>query len=472
MKMLAAGCQTTTGFACTFLQTLFCFGAQFIVKQLAMTPKVPTLTKYHRTEHGFAIPIALGMGLVTLLLAMTAVLRSQDGRILAANTQAGELSQTAAETGIARIQNFLNRYRAVATYGACQTWQAGADTQNGTADDTCGDTGTAQSWSNPSNIPNINAVCGTGTNAESRTAISTQSSANWTRVDSADASKGEYRLVSYSGDGSLTIEGIVGRGTSNESKSVLTVTMPIFEARLERAASLWVKTSVSDNPTVGSDVIGPCTGTMSATPTSGYSLIRTQMTMPDAPAKPSTLLNTKTSLSGKVLPESGDVFFDPNTSVSDDEIYYYSVNSTALDGNFSVTGGKKIRLYFSGAINLQNRTIVNACSSAANCGPFNVIIYGEQTSGGTLTLNRGTAVCDVFFHLPNYSATFNATGSTASQDCGSGRRNTGIYWVNQWAGTGGSVDIPRAIWADVLGAVNIPALPPRIGPFQSWSPDA
>lgn len=42
MKMLAAGYRTTAGSACSFLHALFDFGAQFIVNQLAITPKVPT----------------------------------------------------------------------------------------------------------------------------------------------------------------------------------------------------------------------------------------------------------------------------------------------------------------------------------------------------------------------------------------------------------------------------------------------
>jgi hypothetical protein len=169
-----------------------------------------------------------------------------------------------------------------------------------------------------------------------------------------------------------------------------------------------------------------------------------------------------------------------------DGVYKYIVTSTAanpFDGSFKVTPGKKVWLWVKGNIDLSSRTIVNQCGSTGStstCGPFDVRVYPE-TSGitspiPTLTLDKGTAVCDVFFHLPDYAVTFvSTTGTTSTQDCGGSTKNTGVYWVKSWSGTNGStnvIDAPRATWGTAVTAVggtfSTPPLTPQIGPVSQW----
>jgi hypothetical protein len=505
-----------------------------------------------QTEHGFALPIAVGMGMIALLLGLTSVLRSQDDRVDSINKRVSTQSLLAAETGIARVQDFINRYRMVANFNACNSdaWSA----TDGSGSGNCTNTGSTVndiSWANSGQIPNLNAVCGTGTLAESRTAVSNWTKNNWQLLDSTDASKGEYRLVSYNKNGTLTVEGVSNRGQSGEGKSVITATLPIFPMNSEQIAGLWVKTSISGSATIESDIVGPCTGTLAIFPASGKGIIRTQMTMPNAPGYPSpggsgvssiakiTNIPTTTDSSGnsvRVLPRSTD-------SAKSDGSYDYLI--TSVDASFSITSGKVAALYYNldktsdipslklprlksvdsnnqfddipdsngtynyivssldsslefvpgyavniwvkgsgadpGNIDLSNKSIVNPCSTAGaatSCGPFDVRIYG---SGSSLTLNQGTAVCDVFFHLPTYAASFNSGGST-TQDCGGGKKNTGVYWVDTWSsGIGDSITSPRVTWQSALDTtfnndsvsanrvLSVP--PPRIGPMKRWDPE-
>lgn len=501
-----------------------------------------------KTERGFALPVAIGMGMIALLLGLTSVLRSQDDRVDSINKNITAQSQFAAETGIAKIQDFMNRYRRIAIFNACNnsTWSA----TDGSGAGTCSNSGAGTdniSWANPGEITNLNAVCGTGTLAESRTAVSNWTKNSWQPVDGSDTSKGEYRLVNYNKNGTLTVEGVAKRGQRGEGKSIITATLPMFSMNTEQIAGLWTKTSITGNPSIESDVVGPCSGTMTVTPISGKNIIRTQMTMPNAPGYPVvasgvagifSIANTTdiplTGSSGtqiRELPRAADsaksdgsydylittmgasfsvkadkvvtpyynlqnissipskrlprfTAIDPTNTVNDvpdnNGTYNYIVSS--LDDSLEIVPGYAVNIWVTGNIDLQNKSIVNPCSAvgaATTCGPFDVRIYG---SGSALTLNQGTAVCDVFFHLPAYTATFNSSGST-TKDCGGGKKNTSVFWVNSWSGNGGGGNTisPRVTWQSALDttfnneAVStdrvLAPLPPRIGQMQRWDPE-
>jgi Tfp pilus assembly protein PilX len=453
-----------------------------------MRNRVPKTVKNLRREEGFAIPIVVGMGLIMILLATTAILRSQDDRVAAINKKATAQSLVAAESGVAQIQDFLNRYRGAAGYQACQTW---ANDTNGNCNDTTA-TATA-SWKISAGLPTtLNASC--SAEADLATARATVASwakggsgdttGGWRDVDSTDISKGKFRIVAYDGAGSLTVQGRVNLGQTGEATSELQVRLPIVDTRQEQVASLWAKTSISGNPQISSDAMGPCTGTMAATfPTgSDRAILRTRMQMPAVPPQPSTTstpptattfhtLTNVSTIPGKELPRT-----IANGAATDDQAdtngaYKYIISS--FDDSLKITPGKSVRIWVTGNINIQNKVIINQCSAAGaitDCGPFDLRIYGTSTSG-TLTMNRGTSVCDAFFLLPTYSVTFNDTISSpapAVQDCGGSTKNTGVYWINTWSGsssTGITLDPPRATWSDAIVQV-----PPRIGPIQKWDP--
>jgi hypothetical protein len=440
-----------------------------------MKNKVPYSTKIASNEEGFAIPVAIGMGLIMILLATTAIVRSQDDRTTAINKKATGQSLVAAESGIVQIQSFLNRYRAAAGYKACLVWNT---------DGTCSDT-TDASWKVASALPTtLNASCGAESSlAAAQTTVQGWATQDWRRVDSTDASKGEFKLLDYDGTGSLTVQGRAYGGQANEAISEVQVRIPLVDTRQEQVSGLWVKTSVSGSPQISSDVIGPCTGTMEASFPSGSdrAVLRSRMDMPAIPTQPSSTatparifytLSSVSSIPGtlKILPRT-----IANGASADDQpdgnAYNYVIDS--FDDSIAITPGKSVRIWVTGNIDIRNKFVINQCNavgSLVGCGPFDLRIYGTSTSG-TLTMNQGTYVCDAFFHLPTYSVTFNDTIASPAppvQNCGGDAKNTGVYWVNTWSGArsdGVTLDAPRAKWDSA-----IVQMPPRITPVQKWDP--
>ena len=461
-----------------------------------MNNKIPNTVKRSAREQGFAIPIAMGMGLVMLLLAMTAIVRSQGDQRVAVDRKFSAQARTAAEIGVGRIQDMLNRNRSAATAQACSGGQWPASGYGA-----CTDTGTTVSWDIPGNITNL---C-----PSSNTEVSTAATNDWISLGSTI---GDYRLENYNytlaSNGVMTVEGRVNGGDTSEARSRLNVTIPVTKPTNLRTASLWVTGSITGtgtvNPQINSDVVGTSSTCTSAGtvifPTSAFVNIATPQQMPTAPAKPTTspvpyTLANVSSIPGKELPRTTTTGYTANDAADTDGVYKYVV--TSFDGSFKVTPGRKVWLWVNGDINLSNNTIVNQCSATLgnpatlvnpNCGPFDVRIYPATSSTQTLTLNKGTTVCDVFFHLPNYNVVFNGlTGITSTQDCGVSYKNstygvsqnTGIYWVKSWAGAVSGLtllDPPRATWgsdtvttsASTATGLTTPPLAPQIGPASNW----
>ncbi len=446
----------------------------------------PFTAKLANPEDGFVIPIALGFGLIMLLLATASVLRSQNDNISAINKRSTARSLVAAETGVARVQDFLNRNREAATVQACLTPPS---TLGACLDTTT--TAPSGSWDFPGNIPN----CPTAFTSADTTLTDDN---DWQAVDSGDTSKGDFRIVSYSG-GVLNIEGRTNVGTNGEAKSKIVATLPVTYPTDGWVAALWANETITDTPTVNSNAVINYTSSSCTTaapsvtlPVTGTKLFKTTYPMPAAQTKPTTALGTTTTpatntisyyaltnistLPGKELPRltTNTAPYTSNDQPGSDGVYRYIV--TTFDDSLKVTPGKKVWIWVTGNINLSDKVIANQCSatgSTTGCGPFDVRIYPQATGGTpTLTLNKGTAVCDVFFHLPDYAITFNNTGTVSTQDCGSSTKNTGVYWVKSWAGAGTVIDPPRATWATALAATGLvnsaSPLRPVIGAVSTW----
>jgi Tfp pilus assembly protein PilX len=464
-----------------------------------MRTRKPFNAKPANTEDGFAIPIALGFGLIMILLATTSLIRSQNDNISAINKRSTARSLAAAETGVARIQDFLNRNREAATAQFC----AAAPTTYGN----CPDSGTTVSWNVRANIPNCPNAFSTA-NPNDVTLISGN---NWQNVSTstpADASQGEFRIVSYTTGGVLTVEGRANVGTSGEAKSKVAATLPVTYPTDGWVAALWAKGTITGPLTVNSNVVInetiPCGTTVPSItfPVSGTKLLKTTYSMPAPQAKPTTKITTTitttpptaltntisyyeltsiASVPGQQLPRTSTFPPSPGTPYGfndqpgSDGVYRYIVPT--IDASFKIKPGEKVRVWVTGDINLSNKIIANQCNATGSnpltCGPFDVRIYPQATGGTpTLTLDKGTAVCDVFFHLPDYAVTFNNTGTVTTQDCGTSTKNTGVYWIKSWDGAGTVIDPPRAIWDTAISATSLTAstspIRPVIGPVSGW----
>ena len=432
----------------------------------------------HENNRGFALPIVTAFGFLLLLIGLTIVLKSQgdeiDGQSLAATSR----GQGAAETGVSRFQNLINQNRVIATYPDCTTSRV-----NGV----CPDSGTALSWFNATQISGINSSCG-GTTAA--TAVQAAATINWQDVDSTDASKGQYRLVSYSYSGTpgvagtttkgtLTVEGRVKQsGTGSTATAVagtattrLQVQIPVTPASPVPYAfpGLWVTTSVSTGQT-DANVFAACNASPVSVSNTGYSTTLTNLTMPSPPGTPTTNIATISDPSGLTLPRSGDsIYFNASTGE-----YQYSVST--ITGSFTITPGQKVTIYLNGDISMTGgkKAILHQCPRDSNgnllsgCNPTDARIYG-LAANGQLNLAGNASICDVFFLAPTY--TVNLNGGGQAQGCGGGANSNGIYWVGAWngGGQGNHVSLSQtpATWGDLPSYLSV-QVPPQIGAVSLW----
>jgi hypothetical protein len=411
-------------------------------------------------QDGFALPIAMGFGLIVLVLGASTIVRSQSDRVTSIAQRSTGQSLNAAEIGVARFQERLQLHRASARYPACVNWQPGTDLQPVTSDDICADTGSTASWFSPANIPDLNITCNGADGYSTLPAIATRA---WQNIDASDARRGQYRLIDYTYNpttqqGTLVVEGRVNPDNSdNMGTTRLSVQIPVRSVQ-GIVPGLWVKDSVNTQ-TIQANIVGSCTGAITASPDTGYSVSQSGQVMPDPPAKPtSAIVDLGASMpSDLTLPRDTDT---PNA----EGVYQYSVGS--INESFTITPGEKVSIWLEGDLDLQGeqKAIQHQCGTTANCSPFDARIYG-LSSNGTLNLGGNPAICDVFFHGSNYTVSLNGGGQ--AQGCGGGANNNGIYWVKSWSGGGEGNHIAlnqtNATWEK---APIQP--PPTIAPINTW----
>jgi len=76
-----------------------------------MNRKLKIALRRRSSEQGFAMPIAVGIGLVMLLVGVTMIIRAQGDQVTASAQKATAQSLGTTETGITRVQSLMNIYR-------------------------------------------------------------------------------------------------------------------------------------------------------------------------------------------------------------------------------------------------------------------------------------------------------------------------------------------------------------------------
>jgi uncharacterized membrane protein YgcG len=279
----------------------------------------------HSGESGFAIVIAVSLGLIMILVGLTLTMRSQGDQIVASSQKATEKSLAVAEKGIAYYHAFLNANRNLALYPDCRSTRTtpGAD-----CDDPLPTTGTPitdplqMSWSNASTIPEIASACN---NSASTSDIETvYASTAWKAVDPNDPSKGQFRLVSYqmvdTGDnswpakGEIVVEGRLAQTTDNNvpKKAISRVTANIGigfpNQQNVPIPGVWLGGNGTEDPDSFDNssananiIINNCDVTaakiadMQTRVGSGYTVKKTNMQMPDVPTMPAPIVPDTTN---------------------------------------------------------------------------------------------------------------------------------------------------------------------------------
>lgn len=417
--------------------------------------------KKSSNEQGFAIPIAVGMGLIMLLVGTTMIVRSQGDQTTASAQKATSRGLSAAETGITQYQSLINNNRAIATYKDCE----------GTRDSSgvCLDVDPTTSWANAATttIPGLSS-CGGSSGAT----VANASTIAWRDVDppvtgyAGDPSKGQYRLFSYiypapgttgikgtaPGTGQLIVEGRVNQADGNNdgddddnddisvgtATSRLVVNIPVMageiknfpvpgawfeEGGMEDAQTGKAEKTVKGNVLLNDCSVNPAPDTYQATtgtppvpytdPATGkpYKTTRTNLNFPDIPTKPtipaSNQLGTINSNSNIILPDLTTSPQDIQTTVDGITAYRYSI--TAINkGDIVITPGEKVIFYLDGNID-KGVDIKHDCSGVSGCKPTDFQVYG-YAANGQMCLN-GNNVFQGFIFAPTYSVGVTGNGN-------------------------------------------------------------
>lgn len=394
-------------------------------------------------EDGFALPIAIGVGLIMLLLGVTMIVRSQNDQVNASAQKATAKSLAAAEAGISKVQAFLDRNRVLAMYP---------------------DTG-SESWRSRSTL---NICPGDVSNAEID-ALFPDGGGDWPNVDPTDTTaqplNGEFRVVSYAyatpgqpdDRGVLRVQGRVNAGEPGESVSQIEVGIPVQSANTRNVA-LWVKGSVTGSPTVNGAVVGDCRQTLDISPVTN--IVQVDQTLRDqelptstpipSPPPPAAPADSVATPLGRQIPEQ-------------DKKYPYTIPD--LNRSLRIWSGSVVELWVSGDIDLRGQTVECVQLSGNPCSPndaFRLTVYASGSS--TIRLDQSSVLCNVHFHAPDYSVEFSTSGTPAG-DCGTPNSQlTGAFWIDSWSGSTGTVTLNAMNSGPEIPAV----LPPQLDAIAQW----
>ena len=363
-----------------------------------------TLLIKRSKDKGYVIPVVIALGLIMTLIGTISIFQAGDEEIISISQRESSRALAAAEAGIARYRDFIDRYKVIAMYDACNDW----DTIN------CNDDDSVVSWASTT-IPVLNSYCPAqdedGNNITVDTAVDNMATRGWQNIGD-DSSQGQFRLIDYTYNpgtfdaarnrynddaqptGTLTVEGRVGQDNTNlanedgASVARIQVQLPVqpglpnvdgnlsvapFLNRLNPA--LWIM-DANDNLTLGDMRIN---GSIVVTDTdcdfepeeedldvlfntAGNERRNTIIADPrSVPIATEVNVNTVTltdlTTNSVSLPRNSDT----ETNVKGDDVYYYNLvngsgNPTNLDlsggDTINIRNGRKVVLFVEGDIDL------------------------------------------------------------------------------------------------------------------------
>jgi Tfp pilus assembly protein PilX len=396
-----------------------------------------------KTQTGFVLPIAIGMGLVLVVIGIAMILRSQNDRIVATAQKTTARSLSAAETGISRFQNLFSEYRSIGRYPACTNWSG----------DVCGDAGTTKSWATASSWSMAEApdlVCGT---PNGRTLVPQAATRAWKVIDTRDATKGQYRLFDYAYDpvsqlGTLIIEGRVnpsGDSKAGDSITRLMVNIPISTAsRSNGVPAVWFN---NHSVTMGTDKVkgnlfvggcdllpgGPTTDNLSDPIL--FNVVAIPKAMPGVKAPP-TVPEPKSlgKEPWKSLPLDDTI--DPKKA----ERYQYKVDQLNGTGTETLTvkPGFNVDLYVQDDIRLSDKAALNPDGQ-----PTQLRIYGSSNTKSINFESEGRV--NAFILAPEATVSVKNNADCPAPTCTPptfGGSVRGSLWVKDWnAVNGGTIKV-------------------------------
>ncbi len=417
-------------------------------------------------EQGFAIPIAVGLGLIMILIATTLVIRSQGDQVSASAQKSTAQSLSVTETGITRVQAFLNKHRGLANK--------------------------PYPWTTYLASRNASGTCTTDTLYTDAVPFD-----DWTIVGTGND---RFKVISYTPNSTgsiLVLEGQSRQGTNVKSTSRLQVNIPFDRSRIPsfNPPGAWAENFVLGNNQITGNVVdaGCPPGTLDADETAnitdngGTVTTDSSLTLPPALPVPTVCtvgLVYPTTCGAMSLPTIDDDLSLPRTvspnidvpNVNNEYVYYVAKNgsnkSIELSGSekLIITPGTKVKLYVEGNIDTGGGGVKvghncydsptspdgepDGTTLVAGCEPTNFQILGGTAT--TSVVFGGSNTVDAFIFAPNAVAS-GVNGSAQIR---------GSIWLKEWDGasanhnvisqTGSWNNIPSSLW------------PPRIAPLGSW----
>jgi len=478
---------------------------------------------------GFALPIAIMVGLCIIVVGMAVVIQAQGNQSKVVSQKAKATSMAAAETGLTRVQNMFAGARFAALYDSAE-WATAIASDNSGSPDTSNALGNTLNTQLVAVANSNSSACGTSDSATKTTAMKAQLAGLKTISGSAFQtidSKNSYRLISYqyagtsgalpgtgvTATGRLVIEGKSSDGGS-ESVSRIMVDIPISGAATAalpggtKVPGLWTKEyGIADglakdqsqnfgNQSYAANIIFNDCGSPNVIDTtylnslnppssnmeSGYQAEELPVAMPSIPTKPT--INANNTFASNIsdsmtLPDTSNhvpttVTVKKNDGTTENQtVYYYQVNGN-IDVNgkqkLTITPGKKVVIYLNGSIK-KGASIEHDCTGISGCDPTDFQIFGEKTSGGTICLSGGNKI-NAFILAPTYKAGSNGTADFY-----------GSLWVKSWGkmtnqddgesctASGNNIAVTQTQnWTDIPTTLTPGSVPlPTIAAFSGWS---
>ncbi len=416
-------------------------------------------------EAGFALPVAIGMGLVMIIVAASLIGRAQSDRVITNSQRETSRALSTSEAGIIRVQSFLDRHKILATKNLNE-WSS-----------TLGKLSTSQANCRLIDLPL----------AKQQAEIFKNNS--WIDLDRIDRNKGRYKIVDYQyreGVGKLTVSGEIDayNTTQNSAKSTLTVEIPIGNESAKIAPpALWANIfNLNPNQKVTGQIQAAACPQLPATDLDGITgvdasnitlvggvatgqIIADPFTPIPAPKiAPATAIPLAAITNSIVLPRlksidtpdaNGEYHYlvDIDNATSEHSIKLKDLDTIKID----VTATQKVNLYLKGNIDLAGSQTINV-----NPTHPNLRIYG---SAQTLKFSiKENASITAFIHAP-----FADAKSISSITSNPNKNITGGLWVNSWDSTTIPNEIPiiqAGDWSD-FGIAKIEQ-PSQISPVSSW----
>jgi hypothetical protein len=431
-------------------------------------------------DRGYAMPVAIGFGLAILMVSAALLLRSQNDDVTANLQEATGGSLNVAESGVAKVQSFINNNRSVATYNL-------------------------SAWTNARTTVSTNNLCGPTSTTD--IVAYAANARNWQNVDPSNPSKGQYRVVNYTyvandstrpnsapGTGTLEVE---GRLPNQSSVNALRVTIPVQAGDMSGVPipGLWLSGNgaTGNNAIRGNVLVNNCSVPLSSIQTAGadaggqpYRAYYTTMQLPPLPSIPPSgppLNSLPNSINTLTLPRNGDRTTTRTLNNGRQvQVHEYIINGNldiSNSGSLTITPGARVTFYLTGNIP-SGGNIIHNCDTAApgvecNATNFQVFGYGTVNGPDNFICLSGNTFTDMFLLAPTYTAGVAGAGTGGTGGTAGIR---GSAWVRDWNSRSGSTTVgcgsnttnfvvtQTGSW-DLMSVMPL-NLPPRFSPISTW----